>query len=116
MTPPTTVRLPPGLRAEAESYAESVGCSLSGLVGVALRDYLDSRRPAAVPVPAPAPVPAVEVSPSPAALPRPVVAPKVVVSQSARPARVRDQGFHDPCWCGSGKKFGKCHGAGKRHK
>lgn len=52
MTAPTTVRLPPGLRAEAESYAELVGCSLSGLVGVALRDYLDARRrplPAALP-------------------------------------------------------------------
>jgi len=114
VTPPTTVRLPPGLRAEAESYAERVGCSLSGLVGVALRDYLDARRPAALPIPAPAP--AVEVSPSPAALPRPVVASDAVVSQPARRARVREQGFHDPCWCGSGKKFGKCHGAGKRHK
>ena len=23
----------------------------------------------------------------------------------------RDVGRNDPCWCGSGKKFKKCHGA-----
>jgi hypothetical protein len=115
VTPPTTVRLPPSLRAEAESYAERVGCSLSGLVGVALRDYLDARR-SVVASPSPVAVPAVEVSPSPAAAPRPAVAPKAVLSEPSRPTRVREQGFHDPCWCGSGKKFGKCHGAGKRQK
>lgn len=114
MTPITTVRLPPALRAEAESYAQSVGCSLNGLVGVALRDYLDARR-AVVASPSPVAVPAVEVSSSPAAAPRPAVAPKAV-AESSRPVRAREQGFHDPCWCGSGKKFGKCHGAGKRHK
>jgi preprotein translocase subunit SecA len=23
----------------------------------------------------------------------------------------KDVGRNDPCWCGSGKKFKKCHGA-----
>ncbi|MBA3333442.1 MAG: SEC-C domain-containing protein, partial [Actinobacteria bacterium] len=23
----------------------------------------------------------------------------------------KDLGRNDPCWCGSGKKFKKCHGA-----
>jgi uncharacterized protein YchJ len=23
----------------------------------------------------------------------------------------RDVGRNDPCWCGSGKKYKKCHGA-----
>jgi len=23
----------------------------------------------------------------------------------------RDVGRNDPCWCGSGKKFKRCHGA-----
>lgn len=109
MTPPTTVRLPPALRLEAETYAESVGCSLSGLIGVALRDYLDARRSAqASPVAAREPAPEVRPAPAAAAQPGP---------RDEPPApKVRQQGFHDPCWCGSGKKFGKCHGAGKRHK
>jgi preprotein translocase subunit SecA len=25
--------------------------------------------------------------------------------------RERDIGRNDPCWCGSGKKYKKCHGA-----
>jgi len=117
VTPITTVRLPPALRAEAESYARSVGCSLNGLVGVALRDYLDARRVtaavAASAVPPPAPV--IEASPAPAAVARPVA--KVRASGWQVPSgSVREPRFNDPCPCGSGKKYGKCHGAGKRHK
>lgn len=117
MTPITTVRLPPALRVEAESYARSVGCSLNGLVGVALRDYLDARRlsAAATALPPPAPAPAIEASPAPAAVARPVA--KVRASSwETSSGPVREPRFNDPCPCGSGKKFGKCHGAGKRHK
>jgi hypothetical protein len=99
MTAPTTIRLPAGLRAEAEAYADRVGCSLSGLVGVTLRDYLDARRASVAAAPSP-----------PSAL-----AP-AAVAQSGPVPGPRKPGFHDPCPCGSGKKFGKCHGAGKRHK
>lgn len=117
MTRQTNVRLSPHLRAEAERYAEVVGCSLSGLVGVALRDYLDARRvpAAATALPPPTPAPAMEAPPAPAAVARPVA--KVRASgweTSSGP--VREPRFNDPCPCGSGKKFGKCHGAGKRHK
>lgn len=37
----TTIRLPGELQAEAKRYAAAVGNSLNGLVGMALRDYLD---------------------------------------------------------------------------
>jgi preprotein translocase subunit SecA len=35
----------------------------------------------------------------------PTGAPKPVVNEH------RDVGRNDPCWCGSGKKFKRCHGA-----
>ena len=35
----------------------------------------------------------------------PLGAPKPVVNEH------RDVGRNDPCWCGSGKKFKRCHGA-----
>ncbi len=38
-----TLRLPGALEAEATAYAESLGLSFTGLVAVALRDYLDAR-------------------------------------------------------------------------
>lgn len=56
-----TLRLPASLEAEAAAYAASLGLSLTGLVAVALREYLDAR-------PAPAALPAVSTpSPTPAA-------------------------------------------------
>ena len=30
---------------------------------------------------------------------------------SAAGARTAEIGRNDPCWCGSGKKYKKCHGA-----
>lgn len=113
MTAPTTVRLPPALRAEAESYAEAVGCSLSGLVGVALRDYLDARRSrGAAPVLPPSSVPAHDApTRTVGAAAQPAAA--LAEASTAQPPKL---GYHDPCWCGSGKKFGKCHGAGARRK
>lgn len=38
-----TLRLPGALEAEAAAYAESLGLSFTGLVAVALREYLDAR-------------------------------------------------------------------------
>lgn len=118
MTPITTVRLPPALRAEAESYAHSVGCSLNGLVGIALRDYLDARRAVASPAasvqasPVPPPVPAGEVSSSQAGPPRSAASkPSPAGASTGRKGRP-----NDPCWCGSGKKFKKCHGVQRTRK
>lgn len=38
-----TLRLPAHLEAEAAAYARSLGLSVTGLVAVALREYLDAR-------------------------------------------------------------------------
>jgi preprotein translocase subunit SecA len=44
-----------------------------------------------------------------------VAAPPLAAAAPARQGQVvkehRDVGRNDPCWCGSGKKFKKCHGA-----
>jgi preprotein translocase subunit SecA len=34
-----------------------------------------------------------------------------VVSQTVQASPHEKLGRNDPCWCGSGKKFKKCHGA-----
>jgi preprotein translocase subunit SecA len=34
-----------------------------------------------------------------------------VVAQTVRAGEHEKLGRNDPCWCGSGKKFKKCHGA-----
>ena len=34
-----------------------------------------------------------------------------VVAQTVRTSEHEKLGRNDPCWCGSGKKFKKCHGA-----
>jgi preprotein translocase subunit SecA len=38
-------------------------------------------------------------------------APPEVVETVVKDEREKDIGRNDPCWCGSGKKFKKCHGA-----
>jgi hypothetical protein len=38
-----TLRLPDELKTEADAYAQKLGISVSALVAVALRDYLDGR-------------------------------------------------------------------------
>ena len=35
----------------------------------------------------------------------------VVTQQTVRASEHEKLGRNDPCWCGSGKKFKKCHGA-----
>jgi preprotein translocase subunit SecA len=34
-----------------------------------------------------------------------------VVTQTVHASEHEKLGRNDPCWCGSGKKFKKCHGA-----
>lgn len=53
-----TLRLPGALEAEAAAYAESLGLSFTGLVAVALREYLDARPAPKAAVLAPAALPA----------------------------------------------------------
>lgn len=43
-----SLRIPDAFHSEVSAYAESVGVSLNQLALIALRDYLDSRRPAVV--------------------------------------------------------------------
>lgn len=103
MTTSTTLRLPDGLKADAEAYAVALGISLNALCAVALRDYLDARsRSEASPV-----VPVPVVVPSPVGMRQksagpPAAAPVVY----AEPAG----GVYAPCSCGSGKKWKWCHG------
>jgi preprotein translocase subunit SecA len=37
--------------------------------------------------------------------------PPEAVETVVKDEREKDIGRNDPCWCGSGKKFKKCHGA-----
>lgn len=103
MTISTSLRLPDGLKVDADAYAAALGISFNALCAVALRDYLHARLPAAaVPV-----VPVPVVKPSPAAVrqkpARPVVAAVAVYTQPAG-------GVYAPCPCGSGQKWKWCHG------
>jgi uncharacterized protein YecA (UPF0149 family) len=34
-----------------------------------------------------------------------------VIETVVKDEREKEIGRNDPCWCGSGKKFKKCHGA-----
>ena len=77
------LRLPEGLRSRADARARELGLSLNALVAVALDQYLSAG--------------AVRVRSRKAI---------------ARPARSADGiSRNAPCWCGSGKKFKRCHGA-----
>lgn len=95
MTQTTTLRLPAPLKAEAESYAASLGVSLNALCAVALRDYLDARQGGEVPAP--------RAAPSPVHGPKPIRAAPVVYRQPV-------DGVYALCPCGSGKKWKWCHG------
>lgn len=90
MTGPN-VRVADPLRGEAAAFARSLGISLSALVAVAVRDYLDARQRQ------------VEPPASTARASAPGAAPPVAVP-------VAKVGRNDPCPCGSGKKYKQCHG------
>lgn len=110
MTTSTTLRLPDGLKADAEAYAARLGISLNALCSVALRDYLDARSVAEVvpvevvsdehPWPFPRSTPAA-MSQKPV---RSTVTAPVVYAEPAA-------GVYAPCPCLSGKKWKFCHGA-----
>ncbi|MFC5525828.1 SEC-C metal-binding domain-containing protein [Rhodanobacter ginsengisoli] len=102
MTSSTTLRLPDGLKNDAETYAAALGISLNALCSVALRDYLDARRVDL------ASVSAVAARATPAA-----VGQKPVSSIVAAPAVYAEPagGVYAPCPCLSGKKWKFCHGA-----
>lgn len=98
---PMTLRLKPQIEARAKAHADAVGVSLNALVALALDDYLTAyERKAGARVRETS----IPTRGTPAAAARtkehgskPVVGPKL--------------GRNDPCWCGSGTKFKRCHGA-----
>jgi hypothetical protein len=106
----TSIRLPPDLKAEASTFARQVGTSLAGLIGIALRDYLDARSQSknvlqeagAPPVPA--------VSPGARAFP---TSPAQGLNPKVMPEHppVSKVGANQPCPCGSGKKYKHCGGS-----
>ncbi len=96
----TTLRLPDQLKAEATAYADTLGVSLNALCAVALRDYLDSRKPK------PATPPAKVGSQAKAEPVRPVAS--LPGASGGNP--VPRVGANQPCPCGSGQKFKRCHG------
>lgn len=81
----TTARFPDDLKAEADAYAQRLGVSLNALLAVALRDYLDARKPGAQ-----------------SARVAPPVALGVAVKAPKNPRA--------PCPCGSGDQWRHCHG------
>jgi predicted transcriptional regulator len=106
----TTLRFPDTLKAEASVYADALGVSLNALCAVALRDYLDARKGQAA---ATTPQGVAELATPPPAIPK---TPAASVRSSlgvpaARPkGRVIPVGVNEPCPCGSGKKYKRCHG------
>jgi len=96
----TTLRLPGPLKAEATVYADALGVSLNALCAVALRDYLDARKPKPAALPA-------KVGPQAKAEPARVPAALPGASGGKTVPRV---GANQPCPCGSGEKYKRCHG------
>lgn len=96
----TTLRFPDQLKAEASAYADALGVSFNALCAVALRDYLDTRKPK------PATLPAKVGSQAKAEPVRPMVG--LPGAQGGKP--VPRVGANQPCPCGSGEKYKRCHG------
>lgn len=101
----TTLRFPDPLKAEAQAYADTLGVSLNALCAIALRDYLDARKPEAVKPPARVALPA-QAPAAPARLPDP----KLPAGQGPTSLDVPKVGANQPCPCGSGQKYKRCHG------
>lgn len=97
----TTLRFPDQLKAEATAYADALGVSLNALCAIALRDYLDARKPK--PAALPAKVGPQQVKSAPAR-----AVERVPEASGGKP--VPKVGANQPCPCGSGKKFKRCHG------
>ena len=122
----STIRVPAPLKDEAQAYAMGLGISLNALVSVALRDYLDARaRPAKAERAAGAESgqghggarhlasDASERVRAPVATDLRMPAPARVSSPSVRTAPavgLPKIGANQPCPCGSGQKYKRCHG------
>jgi len=100
MASSTTLRFPDPLKAEASAYADGLGVSLNALCAIALRDYLDARKPRPAALPA-------KVGPQARAEPARAVG-SVPAAQGLK--QVPRVGANQPCPCGSGKKYKQCHG------
>lgn len=100
MASSTTLRFPDPLKAEATAYADTLGVSLNALCAIALRDYLDARKPKPATLPA-------RVGSQAKAESVPSVAGVLGASGLKRVPRV---GANQPCPCGSGEKYKRCHG------
>ncbi|THD09448.1 SEC-C metal-binding domain-containing protein [Rhodanobacter lindaniclasticus] len=99
----TTLRLPDPLKAEATAYADGLGVSLNALCAVALRDYLDARKPKPAALPA-------KVGPQAKAEPARASAALPGASGGSPMRPITKVGANQPCPCGSGQKFKRCHG------
>jgi hypothetical protein len=103
-----SLRLPPAFAAEASAYADSLGVSLNALCAVALREYLDR------PKHAPAEAATAAVAPGRGASPQGMAPAGSAGGPSDPPPSLRSVvpkvAKGQPCPCGSGKPYGKCHG------
>jgi hypothetical protein len=106
-----TTRLPANLHAEATDYAATLGLSLNALLAVALREYLDARRPRrSAPSAAPSPRPASHADLAPAVTRDQAKPLPAQLAIKAPPRR------SDPCPCGARNddgypiKWKHCHG------
>jgi hypothetical protein len=92
MAASTTLRLPDALKADADAYAARVGVSLNALCLIALRDYLDARQ-----------------GPAAERVRREMEKIQLGAAEVAR-LSVPRVGANQPCPCGSGEKYKRCHG------
>lgn len=108
----STLRLPDDLQAEAVAYAGRLGISLNALCAVALRDYLDARLAAASLQPGAAALPPTRLSGTKAleVLGAATSTATRTQAESKVPSRVPKVGANEPCPCGSGEKYKRCHG------
>ncbi|OPY71951.1 MAG: hypothetical protein A4E63_01388 [Syntrophorhabdus sp. PtaU1.Bin050] len=90
-----TIRFPDVLKDKMKVCADEMGLSLNSFVMVAIDAYLRGR--------APEKVNDVKESLKPESFPQ------VAAKNPDRP--IPKVGRNDPCPCGSGKKYKKCHGA-----
>lgn len=107
----STLRLPDELQAEATAYAARLGISLNALCAVALRDYLDARLPVAALQQGAGLLPPTRLSGAKAmhALGAATSTANRTHSEGKTPP-VPKVGANEPCPCGSGEKFKRCHG------
>ncbi|WP_425600620.1 SEC-C metal-binding domain-containing protein [Pinirhizobacter soli] len=106
-------RFPDELRAEATAYASSIGLSVNALVCVALRDYLDARKglqPGRQGVGVEAPQTHLSGAKAFAAVDAIAGPKRTKAGPGIDPLQVPKVGVNDPCPCGSGQKYKRCHG------